>query len=149
MTAHEPSSPPARVRPLAGSVARIGSMLNTEYGDETSDQLTVGGCARSSKRSLYVDVSDMNIALPLFQLTPSDGSPAFAALDSAAGAAETTNPGAPVPKAAVAAPEGTAAAAARHTPASSATRASGSARGMAVLTAGRGQRGAKRPHAPG
>src|SRR4051794_13721269 len=51
ITAHEPSSPPASVTPLVGSVARIGSMLTNEYGDDASVQLTAGGCARLSKWS--------------------------------------------------------------------------------------------------
>src|SRR4051794_5706863 len=51
ITAHEPSSPPARVTPLAGSVARIGSTFTNEYGDDASVQLTDGGCERLSNRS--------------------------------------------------------------------------------------------------
>src|SRR4051794_14805123 len=40
ITAHGPLSPPARVRPVWLSVARIGSRLKKEYGDDRSAHVT-------------------------------------------------------------------------------------------------------------
>src|SRR3954454_19695125 len=43
MTAHGPLSPPAMVVPVAELVAMIGSTLNCENGEDTSDHDTAGG----------------------------------------------------------------------------------------------------------
>src|SRR5690348_6662406 len=52
IAAHGPSSPPAMVVPVAEFVARIGSTLNCENGDETSDHVTVGVAVVLSKFTL-------------------------------------------------------------------------------------------------
>src|SRR5436309_16022051 len=73
MTAHGPLSPPAIVVPVTWSVARIGSRLNSEYGEDTSVQVTAGGVAVLLKVIRAVLVPAMYMAAPLFQLTPTEG----------------------------------------------------------------------------
>src|SRR3954452_16054534 len=111
MTAQPPVSPPAMVVPVWWSVARMGSMLNFEYGEETLLQCPpLASVALGSKVTLYVLSPAWYSAAPVFQFTPIEGSPALSwslrtkpspgspattVCSRSAGAAELTKPGVP------------------------------------------------------
>lgn len=75
------------VRPVVGSVKRMGSTVAWEVsGELTSVQVAAGGATPSLNVTLYVVVSAWYIAAPLFQLEPIDGSTAVCApADESAG----------------------------------------------------------------
>src|ERR1044071_9916431 len=67
-----------KVRPVALSVKRIGSSEVIEVlAALTSSHVAVAGEAESLKRTRKVWRPEMNMAAPVFQLTPMVGSPAL------------------------------------------------------------------------
>ena len=88
-----PRSCEENVRPVAESVARMGSLVVMAFGGLTSSQLPsgrrVGGEVQSLKRRRRVLVLDRYMTVPplspisLFQLTPALGSPELCPLGSA------------------------------------------------------------------
>src|SRR5690348_6128872 len=73
-----PASCETKVRPTELSVKRIGSSVLIEVsGALTSSHVAVEGVTESLKRTRKVCRADMNMAAPVFQLTPTVGSPAL------------------------------------------------------------------------
>src|SRR5438045_2938034 len=87
-TEHSPSRPPANVRPVTRSVARIGSMLITLFCGVTSVQV---GLPFASITILSVLVPDWYISVPVLPFTPSEGSPAVFEANRLDGAARLVN----------------------------------------------------------
>jgi hypothetical protein len=81
---HGGASCETSVRPVISSVCRIGSRLTMSVGGRlTSFHAAVAGKAASSKVTWSVSVNAWNSTLPVFQLTPSVGSPASRAMPPA------------------------------------------------------------------